>query len=88
MSEIMQINQLRNQIDCLDNKIIELLEQRMQIAKQIGKLKNKLGHPITNPQREEEILQRLSEHSSLSYEQIRLVYQSIFHLTKSLQESK
>lgn len=82
----MTLQELRSQIDEVDNQIITLLEQRVQIAKQIGEIKTKLKVEVYNPQREEEILKRLQSISSLSPAQIEMIYQSIFTLTKVLQE--
>ena len=58
----------------------------MQIAKQIGEIKTRLNQEVYNPKREEEILKRLQSISSLSPHQINMIYQSIFTLTKVLQE--
>lgn len=82
----MSLQELREQIDRIDDEIITLLQKRLKIAKQIGELKNKLNIEVYNPQREEEILKRLQSISSLSPHQIAHIYQSIFTLTKDLQE--
>lgn len=82
----MTLQELREQIDKIDDEIVGLLEKRLQIAKQIGELKTKLNVEVYHPQREEEILRRLQSISSLSPHQIETIYQSIFTLTKVLQE--
>lgn len=82
----MSLQELREKIDRIDDEIVALLEQRVQIAKEIGELKNKLNIDVYNPQREEEILTRLQSISSLTPTQIETIYQSIFALTKVLQE--
>lgn len=82
----MTLQELRKQIDTIDDEIVALLEKRLQIAKQIGELKTRLNVEVYHPQREEEILKRLQSISSLSPHQIEEIYKSIFTLTKVLQE--
>lgn len=82
----MTLQELRSQIDKIDDEIVGLLEKRLQIAKEIGELKSRLNVEVYNPQREEEILKRLQSISSLTPAQIEAIYQSIFTLTKVLQE--
>lgn len=82
----MTLEDLREKIDKIDDEIVALLESRVQIVKEIGELKNKLNIDVYNPQREREILKRLQSKSSLTPHQIETIYQSIFTLTKVLQE--
>lgn len=82
----MTLQELRVQIDAIDDEIVALLERRLQVARQIGELKTRLNVEVYHPQREEEILKRLQSISSLSPHQIETIYQSIFTLTKVLQE--
>jgi chorismate mutase len=48
----MKLKQLREEIDIIDTKIISLIVRRLQIAKNIGVLKNREGLLIRNPYRE------------------------------------
>ena len=50
---------LRAQIDALDEKIVELLNQRARVVVEIGKLKQQQNAPIYAPDRERLILQKL-----------------------------
>ena len=56
----MDINELRFEIDSIDDQLLELFECRMGIAKEIGKYKKEKGLPIKNPERERMVLDRLS----------------------------
>lgn len=47
---------LRNRIDELDQKLALNFEERLKVASRIGELKEKLGKPITDSDREEEVL--------------------------------
>ncbi|OFZ65745.1 MAG: chorismate mutase [Betaproteobacteria bacterium RBG_16_56_24] len=55
MSE--ELKQLRKQIDCLDDELLKLLNQRAGLAQQIGHLKE--DGKILRPEREAQILKRL-----------------------------
>lgn len=52
---------LRRKIDQLDDQIVKLLNQRTQLALEIGKLKNKKGSEIYSPDRESEIYAKLGQ---------------------------
>ena len=53
------IDKLRQQIDALDDELLALLSRRAQLAHRIGALK--AGAPAYRPERESEILRRVSE---------------------------
>jgi len=42
----------RDKIDALDRQLVELLNQRSECARQIGKLKRERGLPVYEPNRE------------------------------------
>ena len=50
---------LRQAIDEIDEKILDLINQRLSVAKQIGEFKKQTSVQITDSGREEEILNRL-----------------------------
>ncbi len=54
----MKLNELRNEIDEIDQSMIELFKRRMAVSKQIGKIKHELGLPIFDPIREEIIIEK------------------------------
>jgi len=49
----------RKKIDLIDRKLLSLLNQRLRIALEIGKVKKQMGKKIYDPKREKEILERL-----------------------------
>ena len=56
---IKELSKYRKEIDDIDEKILELLNYRAKIAKDVGELKKKYNKPIFNPKREQEIFERL-----------------------------
>jgi len=49
----------RRKIDLIDRKLLPLLNQRLRIAQEIGKVKKQMGEKIYDPKREKEVLERL-----------------------------
>lgn len=82
------IEELRSQIDGLDDAILGLLQKRLMIVSEIGEFKRQNQQTISNLQREEEILDRLSAKGILPREQIEPIYRAIFALTRQIQEEK
>jgi chorismate mutase len=55
------IGVVRQAIDEIDETILDLINQRLSLAKQIGDFKKQGGIQITDSEREKEILNRLLE---------------------------
>ncbi|MBQ2696945.1 MAG: chorismate mutase [Clostridia bacterium] len=51
------LSRLRNEIDAIDKQILDLFEQRMDVAKQVGDYKNERGLPIFVPDREQAVIE-------------------------------
>ena len=58
----MKIEDLRQRIDQLDEKLVELLTERANCALQIGKLKHDLGLEVYQPDREAQVLHHVQTH--------------------------
>ena len=56
----MTIDELRNEIDKIDNEMKSLFVQRMGVSKQISDIKAASGADIYNPEREKEIIEKRS----------------------------
>ena len=54
------IASLRRRIDEIDDQILELINQRLLAAREIGAIKNRSGAAVVDSQRESQIYQRLS----------------------------
>ncbi|MEP1449160.1 MAG: bifunctional chorismate mutase/prephenate dehydrogenase [Paraglaciecola sp.] len=62
-----ELNQLRQQIDDIDNQLVELLAKRAKVTARVGKYKSKVGLPIYVPEREAELIaKRRSEAEQLN----------------------
>lgn len=61
-----QIKPLRDRIDALDDSILAALNERAQLAQQIGLLKANADAPIMRPEREAQVIDRLAALSKAS----------------------
>ena len=78
------IEDLRVNIDKVDDEIIKLLNERMEYVKKIGELKNASGGHIYRPEREKAIISRLESIASknLDRKAIEAIYFEIFSICK------
>jgi chorismate mutase len=60
----MTIDELRQRIDQLDEKLVELLTERANCALKIGKLKHDLGLDVYQPDREAQVLHHVQSHGT------------------------
>ena len=52
------ITDLRTKINQVDTELVKLLNDRAQLAQQIGKIKTKTGAAVYDPDRERDVLDR------------------------------
>ncbi len=80
------IEKLRNAIDKIDDKIIDLLNTRAEFAVEIGKIKQQLRIKILQQQREKDILERLKKRSVLLKSiSIEAIWQEILNACRLIQ---
>jgi len=75
----MDISDWRKRIDGIDEKLVELFNQRARAAAAIGKLKRAASEPVYQPQRENEVLERVQKLNAgpLSNQQLRRLFECI-----------
>ena len=89
MSSKNKIEELREKINSLDDRIIKLLEERFSISKEIGKIKFNSERTILDKNREREIINRLDINSKIiSKESVDMIYQNIFKVSREIQSIK
>ncbi len=84
MSE--ELKQYRTQIDSIDDEMLKLFNQRAKLAQQIGHAKN--GSPVLRPEREAQVLQRLTEANKgpLSAQSITTLFTEVMSHCRALEE--
>jgi len=80
------LEKLRQEIDRLDDELLRLLNQRAALAREIGGLKQ--GAPAYRPEREAEILRRVSAASAgpLSAQRVAAVFREVISACRALEE--
>lgn len=84
----MNLNELRKKIDAIDQEMIQLLNNRALISKDIGVLKNKKNKEIYAPAREKEVLDRIKKMNKgpMTMEAFEAIYREIMSSSLSLEK--
>ncbi len=84
----MNLDELRKRIDALDGKIIQLLNERTDLAVEIGKLKTAQGSAVYAPDRESEIYKKIDEVSKgpMPKDAIKSIYREIMSASLALEK--
>ena len=82
----MELEELRNQIDQIDNDLVKLFTARMQLAAQVADYKKEQNLPIYVPARERAILQDVATKAGPEMANYtRVLYSMLFELSRSYQ---
>ena len=83
----MKLEDLRKEIDQLDNQLLELLNQRMEVVKKVGMLKRTKNTIIYRPEREKKIIDRLSKLNKgpLNKAAIEAIFLEIFAISRNIE---
>lgn len=80
----MSLEELRSQIDRIDDRLLELLAERVKLALRIGAVKEQGGLPVYDPERERNIFLRLCQRAQapLTPDVVRRVFERIVDETR------
>ena len=81
----MSLEKKRKKIDDLDEKIVELLGERLELAEEIGKEKKVLHKEVYDPVREEQIIENLAKKGSFPKEGVDSIFREIFSVSRKAQ---
>ncbi|QAT50864.1 bifunctional chorismate mutase/prephenate dehydratase [Caproiciproducens sp. NJN-50] len=81
----MELEELRKQIDGIDDGILELFLRRMECAKQVAEVKRQKDLPIFNEAREQKILDDISRKAGESGGQARILYANLMAMSREVQ---
>ena len=59
----MDLSDWRERIDGIDRQLIDLLNERMQCAQEIGRIKKAAGKPIRDPARERDVIAKIKAYN-------------------------
>ncbi len=83
----MKLDELRDQINSIDDQLLNLLQKRAEISKKVGSLKADSGAEIFVPHREHEIRNRLKKQNHGIYPEnsIEKIWTEIFNASRGVQ---
>ena len=85
----MDIQQLRNEIDAVDDSLVKLFSQRMELSAQVADYKRENNMPILAPAREREILARVAQSAGDEMgNYTRVLYSMLFELSRGYQSKR
>ena len=73
----MPVEHFREKIDRVDGRILELIEERVDIARKIGAIKRKKGLPIVDQEREQKILSNVTGKTMLNKQFVKQIFREI-----------
>lgn len=82
------LEELRKQIDSIDNQIVELLKRRMEAVRQVAESKGASGKAVRDSKRETAIINRLANQLDSETRQIiPEIYEAVFNTSRKFQDS-
>jgi chorismate mutase len=81
-----QLEACRQQIDSLDQRIVELVQQRARVVEEVGKIKREAHLPVTVPSREQQVIakaEELAKGGPLPAEAVGRIYQKLVEEMRS-----
>lgn len=82
----MDLTELRAEMDGIDRGLTELFQRRMELSARIARYKAEKGLAVTDPKREEEKLQAVSELVAPEFsEDVQTLYRLLIELSKGYQ---
>lgn len=82
-----RLNKKRRKLDLLDQKLLTLLNRRLRITVEIGKIKKGVGKKVYDAEREEEILDRLKRKNKgpLNEEDLKKIFAAVMQVSRKSQ---
>ena len=83
----MDLTELRDTLDGIDSRIVELYEKRMEICAQVAEYKIETGKRVFDKEREQQKLKTVSEltHNEFNAHGIRDLFEQIMSMSRKLQ---
>lgn len=86
-----QINNLRNLIDSIDDQLLELINSRANLVKEIGELKKRNNLSVIDKKREAEIFETISkkaQEKGLDEKAIRKIWENLIDISYKIEGAK
>ncbi len=85
-----RLEKLRAKIDLLDDRIVDLLVERYELASEIGRTKQEDGAPVKDSEREDLVLERIRKRARkpLSGQAAEKIYKVVLKESRGIQVKK
>ena len=83
-----ELARIREEIERIDREIVELIAERVALARQVGSIKQALGMPTLDPPREAAVVRRageLAREAGVADEDVRYVFWHLVGLCRRAQ---
>jgi chorismate mutase-like protein len=87
----MDLSDWRERIDSIDRQLIDLLNERMQCAQEIGRIKKAAGKPIRDPERELDVIAKIKAYNNqgiIKDEALEALYRLLIDLTTNFEREE
>lgn len=81
----LELETLREKMTLIDNELLEIIEERIEIAKEIAEVKIENNIPMEDLKREEEIIKQRKLHTSLNDEFVESLMKLLISESKKAQ---
>lgn len=84
----MDLNPIREKIDALDKQLVDIINQRLELAAEIGRIKRSTGGEIYVPEREDAVLRKVTESNKgpVRNEALRAIYRELMSAAIALEK--
>lgn len=83
----MTLEEIRAEIDEIDEQILPLFTRRMECAKRVAQIKGKSGAPVFNEEREKQILDDMSRKAGGYAGETRILFSNLMAMSRSVQHN-
>ncbi len=89
-ADIMDLTELRGKLDCIDEQIVNLYEERMEICSRVADYKIETGKKVLDKTREEEKLRKVRSlaHNEFNAHGVQELFEQIMSMSRKLQYNK
>ena len=87
----MELSDWRERIDNIDHQLIDLLNERMHCAQEVGRIKKAAGKPIRDPERELDVLAKIKAYNNqglIKDEALEALYRLLIELTTNFEREE
>jgi len=84
-----KLSDCRRQIDAVDLKIVQLLNERTEIVHEIGRIKREFALPIYEPKREDQVFENVTSHNPgpMTPDALKRIFERIIDEMRTIQQS-